>query len=171
MRRVLICFAVILINLAAQTSLFPYIEINGIRPDSALILAVSYGILRGDAEGGVFGFFAGLLQDIFFGKFLGLNALLGMLTGFFCGKPFKDFYSENYLIPLLLVPFASLFSGLVFFMAARLFSENGGFAFYFSKIILPETIYNAAACVPIYAALYAVNKNVENYEKTHNRMF
>jgi rod shape-determining protein MreD len=134
-------------------------------------LIVSYGILRGDAEGGIFGFSVGILSDIFFGRFLGLNALLGTLIGYFCGKPFKDFYSENYLIPLLLVPLASLFSGFVFFVALRFFNENGGFAFYFSKIVLPETVYNAAFCIPIYAALYSINKNMENYEKIHNRMF
>ncbi len=105
MLRIIIMALIIFINYVFQSSVLPGIELLGVAPDTALILIVGYGILRGDVEGAVFGFLCGLFHDIFGGDYIGLYAMLGMLTGYVCGKPFKDFFHDNALLP-----FFSLFS-------------------------------------------------------------
>jgi len=165
MRRFVICACIILINHIIQSSLFQFIEINNIKPNSALIIIVSYAILRGDVEGAIFGFFAGLLQDIFFGRYIGLNALFYMHIGYFCGKPFKDFYFENYVIPLVLVLISSFAYDFLVYFTSYFFRGHLDYFFFFSRIILPGAVYNLFVCIPIYVMVYKINKRIEAKEK------
>ena len=103
MMRVGCMAALIIINYVLQSTVFVRAAILGVTPDTAIIFIVSYGILRGDVEGAIFGFFSGLTHDIFGGDFVGLYAMLGMFTGFVAGKPFKDYFKDNYFLPFMIV--------------------------------------------------------------------
>jgi rod shape-determining protein MreD len=163
--------AVMIVNFVLQSSLFQYIEILGVRPNSALILIVSYSILRGDVEGALLGFFAGLLQDVYFGSYVGLHALLGLLAGYFCGKPFKDFFRENYFLPLSLVAVCSLLFQTAYYAADFLFRAKTEFLFYTSTIILPGTVYTLILTVPFYSLVYGINNWLETIEKSKRKLF
>ncbi len=89
----------ILINFILQTTLFNYIEIIGVKPNTMIILIVAFAFMRGEIEGGLIGFLSGLLVDCFFGELLGLNAFMGLITGFLCGKIFNEFYKNSIFIP------------------------------------------------------------------------
>ena len=166
------CMSVFLLtNLILQSTLFRHIEIIGIRPNTAVVLIVCYAMLRGDVEGAIFGFFAGLLQDIVFGRIIGLYAMLGLLTGYFCGKPFKDFYRENYLLPIFLISMAVITYEFFFYLLTFLFQGHVDLLFYFWRIMLPTMAYSTLLAIPLYRLVYAVNSAVEKYEKKNRKLF
>jgi rod shape-determining protein MreD len=158
-------------NFVLQTTLFQYIEILGVKPDTALILIVGYGILRGDVEGAIAGFFSGLLQDIYYGPCIGLYAMVEMLLGYFAGKPFKDFYKENALLPLPLVAGASLIRQFAVYFTSFLFRGKVDFAYYLKAIILPASVYTLALAIPFYSLVYWVNRMLEEAEKLNRKLF
>lgn len=57
--RILLTGILIFVNFILQTTLLPYISIGGLLPNTALIIVVSYALLRGSTEGAIVGFFSG----------------------------------------------------------------------------------------------------------------
>jgi len=169
--RAIIVSLIVFINFILQSTLFGYIEFFGIRPNTALIIVVSVAILRSDIDGAITGFFAGLLQDIVFGRVIGLNALLYMCIGAVCGKPFKDFYRENYFLPIFLAVGATFFYEFAIFVATFLFRGRLDMPFYFQRIILPSLAYNAFLAFPLYRVLYSINKALEAQENAGRRFY
>jgi rod shape-determining protein MreD len=159
----------IYLNFILQTTIFGFITFLGVMPMTAIILVVSYACLRGDVEGAVFGFFSGFLWDMFFMEYLGLYALLFALVGFFCGKPFKDFFTDNFFLPLLLVLMAMLGYETVFYLIN--FSARGRFIDYFRIIILPGTIYTILLAIPVYRFMFWLNRKIEDVEKRNRKVF
>ncbi len=171
MLRFMACLGVIITNFLLQSTLLQHIAIVNVKPNTAIIIIVCYAILRDDVEGAIFGFFTGLLLDIFYGEFLGVNAMLGLITGYLSAKPFKDYYKENIFLPVLLVAVSTLAYELVFYFAAFLFRGKLDLAYYLRKIILPETVYTAAVTIPFYKLIFLINKKVEENNLVRRKLF
>ncbi len=171
MLRIVIMTLLICVNYVFQASVLPGMELLGVSPDTALIFTVGYGILRGDVEGAVFGFFCGLVHDILGGDYIGLYAMLGMLTGYVCGKPFKDFFHDNALLPFLVVPAAGIIYQFIFFCASFLFTGRSSLLYYTGAVIIPKTIYTCAFAIPVYSLLYIINGWLERHEKNRRNLF
>jgi len=163
--------ALVFVNFVLQSTLFPQIAILGVTPDTALVLIVSYAILRGEIEGALFGLFAGLVQDVSGGFFIGVFALLGFVTGYVCGKPFKDFFKDNYFLPFAIVVIVSLVYQFVLYVTTVMFTGQLEFFYYFRTIILPKTIYTASLSIPLYSLLHYINIRVERHEKRFHGIF
>jgi len=157
----------ILINFTLQATLFPHLAIAGVTPDTALVLIVSYGILRGEIEGGIFGFFAGLTLDILGGMVIGIFALFGFLTGYVCGKPFKNFFKDNYFLPFIVVFFVSLIYQFTLYVTTILITGQLDFWHFFVSIIVPKTVYTTSLSIPIYVFMLFVNNRLEKYDEHH----
>jgi rod shape-determining protein MreD len=95
---------------------------------------------------------------------LGFYALLGFLTGHFCGKPFRDFFKDNYFLPFFVVLGVSVVYQFVVYVFTVMFAGQADFWFYFRAILLPKTIYTASLSVPLYAFLYLINQKIERFE-------
>ncbi len=169
--RFFVITVLMIINFAASGTILFGIRILGIVPNLGLAFVVSYAILRGDVRGCIVGFFVGLIQDIFYGRYLGFYALTYSLTGFFCGKPFRDFYLENYLFPVVLTAAGSLLNNVLFYVFNFLLRARVDFGYYFTKVILPEAIYTTIVSLLYYKILYSLNKRLEDYERKKRRMF
>jgi len=171
MLRVFILFCLVLINFTFQTTLFPHIAILGVTPDTMLVFIICYGILRGDIEGAVFGFFAGLAHDVLGGLVIGVYALLGFLSGYVSGKPFKDFFKHNYFLPFLIVVFISFIYQFVLYFTTIMVAGQLEFWHYAGTIILPKTIYTAIFAIPIYSLMHFINAKLEKYEERFEPFF
>ena len=163
--------ALILVNYVIQTSILPHVAIFGVTPDTALIFIVSYGILRGDVEGAIFGFSAGLLQDIFSGGPIGMFALMGFLIGYVSGKPFRDFFKDNYFLPFFIVLAAILIQQFAIYVSSFLFLGHLNLALFSRIIILPAVIYTASLSIPLYSLLHLINGRVEQWESARRNLF
>jgi len=168
--------ALILLNYVLQSTVLVRFSILGVAPDTAIIFIVSYGLLRGDVEGAVFGLFAGLTHDIFGSPFIGLYAMLGMFTGFVAGRPFKDYFKDNYFLPFMIVVVATFVYQLLYFFASFLIASfmswgRSDFLFYFRTIILPKTIYTASVAIPLYSLMFVINSRIEEFESGRRSLF
>jgi rod shape-determining protein MreD len=169
--RIAVMLLLIVVNYVLQSTVLNDLAILGVTPDTALIFIVSYGILRGDIEGALFGLAAGLMHDMFGGYYIGLYAMLGFLTGYVCGKPFKDFFHDNYFLPFFVVVAATVCYQFLYYCTGILFSGSVDLFYYTRAIILPKTIYTASLSIPLYSLLHAVNARVELYEYNRRSLF
>jgi len=154
-----------------QTSVLPHVAVFGVTPDTALVFIVCYGVLRGDVEGAIFGFSAGFLQDLFSGGPLGMFALYGLLIGYVSGKPFRDFFKDNYFLPFFIVLIAILFQQFMIYISSFLFLGHFNLALYARTIILPTAIYTVSLSIPLYSLLHFINGRVERYESGRRNLF
>jgi len=130
-----------------------------------LVLIVSYAILRNEIEGALFGLFAGLMMDIAGGMFIGIFAMLGFVVGYICGKPFKDFFKDNYFLPFFVVVCISFAHQFVLYVITIMFAGQLEFWHYMRTIILPKTIYTASLSIPLYGLLHFINIRLERHER------
>ena len=171
MRRVLWTAAILALNLIFQSYVMPFFKIRGIIPNTALVIIISFSLLRGSFEGCLTGFGAGLLQDIFFGNSLGYYALLGTLTGYLCGKFNHGFFRENYATPVILSAVAAIVYETAVYITGFLFAGNLHYLHFLLNLILPEAVYTAIVTFVIYRILFSINDHIENKDKYKRKLF
>jgi rod shape-determining protein MreD len=124
--------------------------------------------LHNGIEAGLIGFFFGLLRDIFFGKLLGVYALIYMLIGYFSGKPFRYFYRENYFVPVILCfCMTIIFELIVFIINFNIFSKDSYFIYSLTKIIFVEATYNALLIFILYRFFYFLDMIIEKQKNMY----
>jgi len=171
MLRIAVLTVIILVNYVFQTTFWPQLAILGVTPDTGIILIVSYGMLRGEIEGALFGLGVGLLMDMFGGVYFGAYILLGFVIGYVSGKPFRDFFKDNYFLPFFIVVAAVIFYQFALYVINFLFHGHLDFFYYIGAIILPKTVYTAALAIPLYSLFYFINKRVEAFEHKRRNLF
>jgi rod shape-determining protein MreD len=171
MMRVPAMASLILVNYVLQTTFWPELAILGVTPDTALIFIVSYGMLRGEVEGALFGAGAGFLMDLFGGAYMGLYALMGFLIGYVSGKPFRDFFKDNYFLPFFVVLGAAAAHQLILYVTSFMFRGQLDIHYYARAIILPKTVYTAALAIPLYSLLHFINRHIEAFERNRRHLF
>lgn len=163
--RIIVIGIILLINTILQSTYFEYIQIIGVKPNIAVIIIVSFAIMRGSFEGAVIGFFSGLIQDILFGSNIGMNALMGLYIGYFCGKVNKDFFSDNYFLELVLCAISVFVYGCIIYIFGFLIRGKTDFLYFFNSIILPEVVYTSFISLFVYKFMYWINGKIEEHEK------
>lgn len=169
--RIFITAILVLLNFILQTTLLPYAAIRGVVPNTALILVVSYGLLRGENEGCIVGFCNGLLIDIFFGVSFGFYTLLFFLAGLWAGRGQKDFYRENYLLPIISCALATIVYEIVLFVTGFILRGETNLIYFLLHILIPEVVYTAIVTIPMYRILFGINEWLELKEKYKYRLF
>ena len=132
---------------------------------------VSYALLRGSTEGAIVGFFSGLPIDIFFGTSFGYYTLLFLLAGLLIGRSQKDFYRENYLLPIIICSLAAIVYESIIFVTGFFLQGNTTVLYFLVRLALPEAVYTAVVTIPIYRLLFGINEWLELKEKYKYRLF
>lgn len=110
--------AVLVLALLLQTTLVPDVRILGACPDLMLLCAVCAGLVGGPGLGGLVGFSAGLMADLFLQTTpLGLSALSYCLVGYAVGAVRRSFLQEGWLLAPATALVASA-AGVVTFVVA-----------------------------------------------------
>ena len=171
MRRILAISLILLFTNILQGTYFQGFEIRGVIPNFYIIVIVSFALLRGSKEGAIVGFFAGLLQDIYYGTTVGFYALLGVYIGYFSGKINKSFYRENFFLPLILTIVSSFFYDMAIYIFTYLIRGRIQISYYFYNIILPGVVYTGVFSIFIYQGIYFLNEKLEIREKKYRNFF
>ncbi len=169
--RILITTILTLVNFILQTTLLPYIAIRGVVPNTAFILVVSYALLRGENEGCIVGFCNGLLIDIFFGVSFGFYTLLFFLAGLWAGRGQKDFYRENYLLPIITCSLGAIFYETILFITGFVLHGETNLIYFVVHLLIPQVVYTAIITIPMYRILFGINEWLELKEKYKYRLF
>lgn len=148
-----------------QSTVFTWISVASVKPNLLLILAVSFGLMRGKREGMFMGFVGGFLMDLFFGNVIGFNALVYTYIGFLNGYCYRIFYDDDIKMPILLVAASDLAYNLVMYGAQFLLRGRIDFFYYLKRIMIPEIIYTVIITMICYRFLLAINRRLEKAEQ------
>lgn len=169
--RILITGLIIFVNFILQTTLFRLLAIQGIFPNTALIIVTSYALLRGSKEGAIIGGCCGLLMDIFFSKMIGFYTLLYLAIGLLFGRSQKTFYRENYILPVIFCTISTVLYQAVLYITGFVFRGEGNLLFFLFSVLVPELVYTAVVTILIYRILFGINEWLELKEKYKYRLF
>ncbi|MCI8363875.1 MAG: rod shape-determining protein MreD [Eubacterium sp.] len=149
---------IIFIGFILQTTALHAIELADVVPNILLILTVCYSYMRGRTSGLLTGFLCGLLLDMQFGNVIGLYAFVFMTIGFLCGYCQKIYFTDNYILPCVLVGISDLFYGIYYYVTEFLVRGRLYLGFAFTSVILPEIIYTLIVSVLIFRLLNILEK-------------
>ena len=171
MLRKVVSAILIILFFVLQCSVFDSLAFAGIIPNLMIVLTSSFGFMCGEREGLLIGFFCGLLNDIFFGSFLGFYALLLMYIGYINGKFSRIFYPEDIRLPLALIIVSDLSYGIICYVLTFMLRGKFQFTYYFIHVILPEALYTIVVTLLLYPLVLNVNKKLEAWEKRRAQKF
>lgn len=141
-----------------QSTFFNSYTIYGTVPDMVLVFVIFYALLNGGNKGALYGVFCGLLEDIYMGRFIGMNAISKAITAYIIGRIQGKVFEENVAVGIIGVILGSLINAGILFMLAF---------FYFAIFhidqtiiinIISQTCYNTLITTPIYIWYYQSSK-------------
>lgn len=140
----------LLIALLLQVALAPNIAIGGVSPNALLLAAVTVALVNGPRSGATTGFAAGLLFDLLGTAPIGAGALVFCLVGYVAGSIQENTFSEGWLVPLVIVFFASLTAEAVYVLVLAIVGEG---SFSIGPLLgraFPAALYNSGLAVLVY---------------------
>lgn len=160
MRYVFLFFAVLL-GLVFQSTYLEGLKVMGLKPDLVMLLVLFYAVQQGPRKGLLFGLIAGLLQDLFAAKFIGLNALIKAVIGLSAGLLEKRVYKENVFVPAFLSIFSTFFQEASYIVLRQLAGYLIHADIPFIKSVSILALYNFTLAVAgYYFYYYFSEKNI-----------
>lgn len=168
--RIIVIGILLIITQVLQSTLFQLMRIGEVAPNFMIILIVSFALLRGSKEGMIIGAIAGIIYDSTFGLILGPTTVAYAFIGWLCGRFNKNFYRENFIIPLFCTLISSiLYSGMN--ILALILRGELQLTYYLRAIVIPELFYTMALSLILYQFTYFINEKIEKSEKRSSKMF
>lgn len=152
MHRRLIFFVVLVLALLVQLTVAPEIAIGTVRPDVLLVVTVCWALFEGPGQGALFGFWGGLLEDVFSTAVLGVDAFAKTVIGYFGGELRQRIISKSVAWPMVIVFFASFLHELVKFATWAMVGLEDRPPFSFG-IIAGLALYNALITLAVYPVI------------------
>lgn len=135
-----------------QSTLFNHYSIKGAIPDLVLIFVIFHALFTGERRGTVYGVLCGLLEDLYIGRFIGVNLVAKGLTGYIMGKAQGTVFKENLLVGIIGVAAGTLINSLA---VAVLMMVNGSMLdLEVLYSTLYQCLYNLLLAGPIYLWYY-----------------
>jgi len=135
-----------------QTTLFRSYSLFGEIPDVVLILVIFYALFNGARKGTIYGVFFGLLEDLYVGRFIGVNAIGKGITAYVIGRLQGNVFKENPVVGLIGVVGGTLLNSSVLLIIYLIRTKG------FDESILLGTlfqiIYNTLISIPMYVWYY-----------------
>lgn len=170
MKRKIVIGLMIIVCFLLQSTLFQSLSLASISPNLMIILTSAYGFMKGKKEGMAVGFFCGLLEDIFFGRLLGMHALMYMYIGYANGYFNQIFYGEDIKLPLALISASELTYGLGTYLIMFLMRSRFDFFYYLRRIIVPELVYTILVTLFVYRIIYEIDQKLEDKKDLKERI-
>jgi rod shape-determining protein MreD len=142
------------ISLYLQSTLFSSYSIKGTVPDIILIFVVFYALFNGRGKGAIYGLACGLLEDLYMGRFLGLNALAKATVGYAVSKFQGNVFRENIIVGVITVVLGTLLNSVIVNLVALASFETFNVNTFLLISIMYQTCYNALLAIPLYIWYY-----------------
>ena len=143
-----------LLILISQATWMHHFSILGVIPNLVAVWVVYVGFMNGKDKALITGLLIGLIQDILFGRLIGLFGLVYMLIGTMSGILAVDVDHSRLLFPSLIALAATLILGILQLLIFQVIPGQLGFLSGLRWYVLPELLYTAVLSVPIYAIYY-----------------
>lgn len=141
-----------------QTTLSPYLKINGVHPDLVLLLVIGWIILRGFGEAVSWVLIGGLALDIIsaapFGVFTFTMLVVALVTSLSHGRMF----GSSIVLPLTLTfPLSLLFNAFALLLL-NLLGHPIIWIDALSNVVLPAALFNTGVMMIVFPLLYLLNR-------------
>lgn len=157
-RRIFLFALLFFVSVILQSTLFHFLKIGGVKPDLLLIIVILSAVMNGKKTGAGLGFAYGLMEDLIAGRYIGLQALTKMLTGYLIGLLERKIFSDNVLVPVVVGGLGTLIHSLLVFVSLFLV---GNFDIFspgnFLNYSLALCLYNLCVSVLVYGPFYRSN--------------
>ncbi len=147
---------VIILGFLLQCTFFQAFSFAGIVPNLMIILTSSFGFMEGPREGMFAGFICGLLMDVFYSPFIGLNALIYLYIGYTNGQANRLFYPEDIKFPSFCIIMSDLACLMMQYVFGFLLRARLDLPYYVLHVMIPELIYTIVVAIIVYRPLLAL---------------
>lgn len=137
-----------------QSTLFSFYSIKGTLPDLVLIWVVFFALIHGTRRGTGYGFLCGLLEDLYTGHFIGMNALSKGVTAYIIGHFQQKVFRENLLVGVIAVLVSTLFNSLFLFILNLISLKHFHVDITILLSVIYQSIYNMMLAAPLYVWYY-----------------
>lgn len=114
-------FVAMWIGLILEATIFQIPPFDAIHPGFVLVILVLLALMRGPNTAVLFAIAIGLIQDICYGSFIGLNAFSYGVIAYFAGALFSQFLHRNLAITFLTTLVLTFFHTWITYGLTRLF--------------------------------------------------
>jgi len=142
-------FLIALINFIFQSTWLQFFRLNGVLPNTSLILVVVFGALYGKKEGLYMALFAGVFQDLFLSKVLGVNLLIYVIVAWIIGSFEESLFKDNFLTPLVLTAVSTLSYHAIWLGIMYIFRSSIDYNL-MTRVLILETIINGIISIFLY---------------------
>lgn len=115
---------------------------------------VFFALLNGPKEAPVYGFFCGLLEDLYLGRFIGMNALSKGLTAWVVGHLQGNVFKENLLVGITSVVLGSLVNCFFVLLLSLVGLRTINWDISILGTVFFQVLYNSVLAGPIYVWYY-----------------
>lgn len=147
-----------LLAIFLQSTLFASYSIKGAVPDMVLVFVIFYALLNGAEKGAKYGLICGLLEDLYTGRFIGMNALSKAATAYIIGKLQGRVFEENVAVGIIGVILGSLLNAFLLFILAFVYFAVFNIDRSLFINIIYQSFYNVVITTPIYLWYYQSSK-------------
>jgi len=147
-----------LLSIFLQSTLFASYSIKGVVPDMVLVFVIFYALLNGADKGARYGIVCGLLEDLYTGRFIGMNAISKAATAYIIGKLQHRVFAENVAVGVISVIIGSLLNALLMFMLAFAYFAVFNIDRSLFINVIYQVFYNVLLTTPIYIWYYQSSK-------------
>lgn len=163
MKTLIPCFCLLFIAYLLQSSLFNIIAYAGISVDLILLSTIFFSIIY-ERYAILYGFCAGLFQDLASGTFLGIHTLSLLIICILIHKVSQLIYKENIFLPLVVSIGATILNYFIIAFLIFLLGYSFNFWLIINNMII-ALIYNLAFAYPVYFIISKLNKKLERWIK------
>ena len=168
MRTVIPWFIVLFFAYVLQSALFTAIAYNGITVDLIILIAAFLSVLE-DRYAILYGFGAGLFQDLASGTFLGMNAFILMCASIIISLMSHRFYKENIFLPLVMAVFITVLDYLGTAIMVFLLGYDMNIWLVINNM-LTALIYNVVFAYPVYFIIVKINDKMQYLIKRYKQI-
>ncbi len=147
------------LSIFLESTLFGRFTLRGVGPDLMLIFVVFYAIINGSRRGFGYGLFCGLLEDLYFGRFIGMNALSKALTAFVIGKFEDNVFKDNFMVGFIGVVVATILNFLLLLTIGLISMPHLVIDKYMLVDLSGELVYNGLLSIPFYIWYYRSSRS------------
>jgi len=140
-----------------------HIRIFGVKPDLPLVFALCIAIANGEKAGAATGLLNGILEDVFFGRFVGISAISKTATAYLVGYGSQNLYKGRTIITMALTFMGTVLFNLCFVIVAYLTGEMSYPWHQFFSISIPTALLNMIISPIIYQAIARMERFIDFY--------
>lgn len=154
-------FPLILLALL-QSTVFPNFTVLGVHPDVLLMVVTSWSLLRGAQEGMLWALIGGAALDLLSDAPFGACSLPLLAVSFVAGLGQRGILRLDLLIPILVIPAATLFYQTTILSLLKLFGWPVSWGEGLRHVVLPSMLVNTLGMPLVYWLLRLLDRRTTN---------